>query len=330
MKQLFQFVFLLVLIALSYACSPVQSEGEVTPTLTPALPTNTLTPKGPLTGDGGGIVAFVSDRLGRIGEIFMMNADGSDLRQITRDKDFIVAPAFSPSGDRIAYVSGREGGPEIYIVNVNEALESIAGIKGTRLTNNPTSKQHLTWSPDGLHIAYSGQMGDVNGIWVVGSGGGTPELLWQSTNKIGEIDWSPDGLQIALSSKIGNKWIAQILTITTGEIRSLTDNLVNTYAPRWSPDGKKILYYSSEGGDYELWVMTVDGSERVQLTNNDINDWWADWSPDGDKIVFCTMIGSEYLHEIQIINTDGSNQRRLTTHAADDWWPTFSPVPVSE
>ena len=92
-------------------------------------------------------IAFVSDR-DRNEEIYVMNADGSNLRNLTRNPAIDSFPAWSPDGRRIAFLSRRDGNDEIYVMDAK-------GRNTRNLTKNPSVDQLPSWSPSGEHIAFS-------------------------------------------------------------------------------------------------------------------------------------------------------------------------------
>ena len=92
-------------------------------------PTSTLT----------GRIAFVSDRDGNV-EIYVMDADGSNLTNLTNNPAYDWLPVWSPDGSRIAFVSDRDGNWEIYVVDAD-------GSNLTNLTNNPADDLLPAWSP---------------------------------------------------------------------------------------------------------------------------------------------------------------------------------------
>lgn len=99
----------------------------------------------PVFSPDGKEVAFGSSRDGHY-EIYVMKADGSDVRRLTRGPGMSVRPAWSPDGRRIAFTSNRDGQYEIYVVNRD-------GSSLRRLTNHPERDDYAAWHPDGKRLA---------------------------------------------------------------------------------------------------------------------------------------------------------------------------------
>src|SRR5205823_1190404 len=93
-----------------------------------------------------GQIAFTTDRDGNP-EIYVMNADGAGLRNLTNNPDNDGLPDWSPDGTRIAFRSDRDGNAEIYVMNADGS-----GLRN--LSNNPSLDLEPTWSRDGTRIAF--------------------------------------------------------------------------------------------------------------------------------------------------------------------------------
>ncbi len=99
----------------------------------------------PLWSPDGTRIAFQGYRDGNI-EIFIMNADGSDVRRVTNDPGIDLPGSWSPDGTKIAFVSNRDGNREVYTTNVD-------GSGVSRLTNNVDRDDDPAWPPDGAKIS---------------------------------------------------------------------------------------------------------------------------------------------------------------------------------
>ena len=180
----------------------------------------------PAWAPDGRRIAFRSENpgpFGAFGRIYVVNVDGTGLRQVTPDTpDYTYddGPTWSPDGARIAF--SRNGG--LQVINAD----------GTGLTTLPEGAEYPAWSPDGAHIAY----GTSSGSWpilVVNADGSNPVPLTSDTVPKGMPRWSPDGQRLVFYRVIGTT--SQLFTIRvdgSGESK-LSNAGVNEDWPRWSP-----------------------------------------------------------------------------------------------
>jgi Tol biopolymer transport system component len=287
----------------------------------------------PLSESGGGVIAFASNRDTSTMELYAMNADGSDIRRLTKNFVDDIAPSWSPDGGQIAYMGMSGEHWDIFVLEYAAALTSVESSEPVNLTKSEDDEYYPSWSPDGSQIAFTREREGVAEIWVMDAAGQNERLLVSDTGRADAVGWSPDGTQLAFSMKQEDDREIYVLDLQSSgldgnpEMSQLTDNDTNDYAPAWSPDGTQLVYYALQDGDYEIFVMNADGGEPRQLTQADGNDWWPGWSPDGANIVFSAMQDAKYLHDIFVVSAAGTNQRGLTSDTADNWWPSWRPRP---
>ncbi|MFC2078921.1 hypothetical protein ACFLSZ_02965, partial [Candidatus Bipolaricaulota bacterium] len=215
-----------------------------------------------------GVLAFSSVREGN-SNIYIVNADGTNLRQVTSGTTRELEPCWSPDGGRIAYQSQRPSWA-LYTAQIDGADELQVT---TSLSWSPA------WSPDSRWIAYS----TGSSIYRIAPSGENRELLAQGGN-CGRPAWSTDGQAIAFhSTRSGNNEI-YILRIADGELTRITDDPARDFMATWSPDGQRLAFASDRDGDLEIYTVRADGSGLVQLTNNTFEDMLPAWSPDGGWI----------------------------------------------
>jgi Tol biopolymer transport system component len=218
-------------------------------------------------------------------QIRTVNPDGSDVAQLTSVRDNFN-PRWSANGRRLVFTSGRDGKPEIYVMDAD-------GGNQTRLTSDPATDFNPSWSPDGQKIAFQRNVNGLYDIYVVGvDGSGTTNL----TNGQGgaEPAWSPDGRKIAFIS--GNNVFSMNAdgsgrTKLTAYPTPTHDSFAEPGNPNWSPDGDKIAYDLIFGGGlgYFFWslnVINADGTAPVEYFFGIDAVARPAFAPDGTQIVF--------------------------------------------
>jgi TolB protein len=262
-----------------------------------------------------GKIAFQSDRDGDW-EIYIMNADGSNLVQLTHNTFADEYPVWSPDGQQIAFQTNRDGNYEIYVMNAD-------GTAPRNLTQHPSEDRNPGWSPDGKRIAFDSRRNNDLEIYLLNLDGSG---LVQFTDKLGRNilpDWSPDGKFIAYTGNRYLGWNVYIMSLDHTLDWRLTDGHA-ACRPDWSPDGKRIAYVSSKAdGKGDIWLRNPDGSGETRLTFDDKNyDYHPAWSPDGNYLAYAKTSDKKNGNwELYLMTADGKEHLRLTDHPARDSFP---------
>lgn len=260
----------------------------------------------PRLATDGGRIAFASGR-----EIFLINADGSGLTQLTYSATDVYnyQPALSPDGTRVAFARAQGGQAGISIIDVNGTGQWML------TTNNLTRDSEPAWSPDGQKIAF------VRG-------------------------YDPTSEGVANLSQCGPAriYVTEVDGVFTNLINLTPDQ--SSTDPAWSPDGTRIAFASNKDGNYDIYSMASDGSDVQQLTSTREHEAEPTWSPDGKWIAYASnYVGVEvacgFIHtgrgggdpfsvqpDIYMMSSDGSNQTRLT-ETGNNLEPTWSPDGLS-
>jgi VCBS repeat-containing protein len=226
----------------------------------------------------GSQILFRSDRDGNH-EIYVMDADGSNLIRLTNDAGTDGTPAWSPDGTQIVFGSNRDGDYEIYVMDAD-------GSNVVQLTNNAAADVGAQWSPDGTQIVFVSNRDGNNEIYVMNADGSGQTRLTTAAGNDEDPVWSPDGTQIVFKSeRDGNAEIYIMNADGSAQTRLTTDAAIDS-KPNWSPDGSMILFTAERDGNKEIYVMNADGTGQARLTTDTAVDNQAVWSPDGTQILF--------------------------------------------
>ncbi|HLK59086.1 MAG TPA: hypothetical protein VKU00_21170 [Chthonomonadaceae bacterium] len=154
-------------------------------------------------------------------EIYVMNADGSNLTRLTHSSATDESPTWSPDGSKIAFNRFYSGHSGIYVMNAD-------GSNQKQLTDNPQDNSPA-WSPDGSKIAFRRYNGNST-IYVMNADGSNLTSLSPLSDLVGPPSWSPDGSKIAYNSFLDSH--IYVINVDGSQLTSLTNN---GGSPTWSP-----------------------------------------------------------------------------------------------
>ena len=267
---------------------------------------------GPARAREGGRIVFQST-VDENTDIYVMDADGTNVRRLTDDPERDFSPKWSPGGKRIVCVSDRDRERNVYVMDAD-------GRNARRLTDGAKYIAAPTWSPDGQTIAFFATYQDC-GIHVMDRDGRSVRFLTGTPDPPGDpgthvqphlgIDWSPDGRAL-ISNTHGDESVGVIWAIDADgrNLRNLSKD-GNDLCQAWSPDGELILF-DFHGPDPGFYTMRANGRNRREVLVP-VRGACPRWSPDGEEIIFF-MDG-----DIHIVSATGKGLRRLVELEGDEY-----------
>jgi Tol biopolymer transport system component len=263
-----------------------------------------------------GRIAFETSRTGDF-EVFSMNADGTDVINLSENPATDLEPDWSPDGSLIAFVSDRDGNDEIYLMAADGSAQ-------VRLTDDAGSDRSPEWSPDGSMIAFETDRDGNTEVYVMNADGSGQVNLTNDPSEDAHPAWSRDGSRIAFQTDraAGGGNEVYVMNVDGGDPVNLSNNPASDGRPAWSPDDLRIAFSSTRDGNFEIYVMNADGSGQLRLTDDDELDSYPEWSPDGEHLAFRSDRAGNL--EVFVMNADGSGPFNRTTHQAVDCHPTWT------
>ncbi|QIK39126.1 Tol-Pal system beta propeller repeat protein TolB [Caldichromatium japonicum] len=243
------------------------------------------------------------------------DADGHNPQTIVSSAEPILSPAWSPDGQRLAYVSFENQRPAIYIQELasgrRELVASFPGINGSpafspdggrlaltlskdgnpeiyvldlasrqlkRLTDHYAIDTEPAWSPDGQWILFTSDRGGGPQIYRMPTAGGAAERLSREGDYNGRASYAPDGRSIVMVTRVNGAFRIALLDLTQGTTRLLSRGDLDE-SPSFAPNGAMVIYATIHQGRGVLATAAVTGgvSQRLSQNSGEVRD--PAWSP---------------------------------------------------
>ncbi|MEX0275476.1 MAG: prolyl oligopeptidase family serine peptidase [Flavobacteriaceae bacterium] len=244
-----------------------------------------------------------------MGQLWIIDQDASSHQKLTHSEAGESSPRWSPSGDRVAYVSATDEGAEIYIYWLDTG-------KSARISQLPFGPSSLTWSPNGAELAFSMHVPE------------KPPVLAKIPNKPKKAKWAkPVRITDRLYHEADGRGYIEpgfnhifVLPANGGAPRQVTSgNFHHRGRLSWSADGSKIYFSGNRNPDWEydfrnseLYSVDVENGEIQVLTERNGPDISPSVSPNGKHIAYVGYEDKSQAHQVRklhVMKSDGSDKR---------------------
>jgi TolB protein len=269
-------------------------------------------------------IAFTSDRDAtkehRSKELYIVDYDGFNPRRVTVNRSLNILPNWSPDGRSLAYVSYRQGVPDVFRASIFEG-------KSANLTGGAGMSFAPAFSPDGKRIAYASSRSGNMEIWIANADGSGARKITSSPAADTAPTWSPTGNEIAFTSDRTGSPQIYLMDSEGLNVRRLTTVGNWNDAAAWNPSKEfaEVAYTARlEAGGFDIAVIDVATRQVRQVTAGRGSCEYPSWAPSGRHLVFSCKRGATW--QITVSNRDGSMIETMAAagpgnNVQPDWGP---------
>jgi len=226
----------------------------------------------PAWSPNGNRLAYVSFEA-RKPTIYVHEVATGKRRLVANFKGSNSAPAWSPDGRYLAVTLSREGGSQLFLLDL-----LTPGSEPRRLTQSSSIDTEPIFTVDGKNIYFVSDRGGSPQIYRLPVAGGNPErVTFSGTYNISPA-LSPDGRWLAYISRVNGAFKLFVMDMSSGVANAITDT-GSDEKPSFSPNGRLIIYATQEQGKEALMTTTLDGKIKARLSGQTGDIREPNWGP---------------------------------------------------
>ena len=256
-------------------------------------------------------IGFISDRAGG-SELWVMDWDGDNPKQLTKHGAIALAPTWSPDGRQMVFTSFLRGTPALFVLTPHEGYLRMLWDKGG-------VNSSATFSPDGKKIAFASSVDGNTDIYSMPIDGDKPRRLTTARGIDTQPAWAPNGRQIAFTSTRSGSPQIYLMDADGSNVRRLTFDGGFHDEATWTHDGTRIACTTKVGGRFQIATIDTVTSQRTVITAPGNNESPC-FSPDGSMIAFA----SDRTGTPQIFITDADGVPHQLTSEGKNHSPTWT------
>jgi TolB protein len=264
-----------------------------------------------------GSILFTAPGENNVFNLFTMDADGYNRKQITKSSDAVMGGRISPDKQQIVASIEFDKFSQLYVMNADGSF--------LRRLRTPQSAINPAWSPDNKVIAFAGGPRESENdyhIYLIGPDGNGLRQLTKNGGSQLQPAWSPDGKLLAYISNQSGTYQLYVMDVTGKGEKVSTIDTANYQTPAWSHDGKQLAFAADPTSNYEIYALDLTSKQVKTITSKGEPCTQPTWSPDDKLIAF--SINAKIGFRLHLVTAEGKSLVPIDLESGtDEFFPQW-------